>query len=123
MQGEIAMNNTMTRSAYVAAALLLSITTVSAAEMLTNKDGMTLYVFDKDKDGISTCYGDCAVKWPAYMGKDGDKLEEGWTLAKRTDGTMQLAVDGKPTYLFLDDIKKGDKAGDGVGGVWHIIER
>jgi len=123
MQGEIAMNNTMTRSAYVFAALLLSITTASAAEMLTNKDGMTLYVFDKDKAGVSSCYDDCAVKWPANVGIEGDALTEGWTLAKRTDGTMQLAVDGKPTYLFLDDIKKGDKAGDGVGGVWHIIER
>ena len=115
------MNNTMTRSAYVAAALLLSITAASAAEMLTNKDGMTLYVFDKDTAGVSSCYDDCAVKWPANVGKEGDALTEGWTLAKRTDGTMQLAFEGKPTYLFQGDVKKGDMAGDGVGGVWHII--
>lgn len=117
------MNNTMTRSAYAGAALLLSITTASAAEMLTNKDGMTLYVFDKDKAGVSSCYDDCAVKWPPNLGKEGDALADGWTLVKRTDGTMQLALDGKPTYLFQGDAKKGDMAGDGLGGVWHIIMR
>ena len=84
------MNNTMTRSACVGAALLLSITAASAAEMLTSKEG--------------------------------DALTEGWTMAKRTDGTMQLAFDGKPTYLFEGDAKKGDITGDGVGGVWHIIK-
>ena len=114
------MKNTMTRNAYVFAALLLSITTAHAADMLTDKDGMTLYTFDKDKDGISACYNECLVEWPAYMGKEGDTME-GLTLVKRTDGAMQWANDGKPLYFFKDDKKKGDMAGDGHDGVWHVI--
>ena len=102
------MTNTMTRSAYVAAALLLSVTAASAAEMLT------------DKDGISACYNECLVEWPAYMGKEGDTVE-GLTLVKRTDGAMQWANDGKPLYFFKDDKNKGDMAGDGHDGVWHVI--
>jgi predicted lipoprotein with Yx(FWY)xxD motif len=94
----------------------------SAAGMVTAKDGMTLYTFDKDKDGVSACYDDCAVKWPPYLGEAGAKMEEGWTMVKRTDGKMQWAYDGKPVYMFQGDKAKGDMAGDGMGGVWHVIK-
>ncbi len=116
------MKTTMTRYALVFAALMLTACGARAADMLTAKDGMTLYIFDKDKDGMSSCYGECAVEWPAYLGKEGDTMLEGWTLVKRTDGTMQWAHDGKPVYFFKDDKKKGDIAGDGHDGVWHIVK-
>lgn len=92
-----------------------------AAGMLTDAKGMTLYSFDKDTGGVSACYGDCATKWPPYLGKAGDAMTEGWTLVDRTDGTKQWAYDGKPMYFFAGDKAKGDHAGDGLGGVWHII--
>ncbi len=116
------MKITMTRYALVFATLLLSACGARAAGTLTSPDGMTLYIFDQDKDGMSSCYGDCAVAWPPYLGKEGDKMEEGWTLVKRTDGTMQWAYDGKPVYFYKDDKKKGDMTGDGKGGVWHVAE-
>ena len=115
------MSSTMTRSALALTSVLLFGTSAQAAGMLTAKNGMTLYVFDKDKGSVSSCYDACAAKWPAYVGKADDKLTEGWTLTKRTDGAMQWAYDKKPVYFFKADVKKGDKAGDGVGGVWHII--
>ena len=115
------MNVNLNRAAGACAALLLSIVAANAATMLTAKDGMTIYSFDKDVGGVSACYDACAAMWPAYTGKEGDALTEGWTLVKRTDGTMQWAYDGKPMYFFADDKKAGDKAGDGMGGVWHVI--
>ena len=90
--------------------------------MLTDANGMTLYSFDKDKGSVSDCYGDCAAKWPPYLGKAADKMTEGWTLVDRTDGSKQWAYDGKPMYYFAGDKKKGDAAGDGLGGVWHVIK-
>ncbi|MFP3589895.1 hypothetical protein SCB29_40770, partial [Paraburkholderia sp. SIMBA_055] len=36
----------------------------ATGEVLTNAEGMTLYVFDKDTKGTSNCYDDCAKKWP-----------------------------------------------------------
>ena len=43
--------------------------------VLTNSDGMTLYVFDKDAAGAgkSACNGDCAVNWPPLMAAAGDQ--------------------------------------------------
>lgn len=116
------MTKMMMRSAALIAALLVSAVAAQAAGLVTAKNGMTLYVFDKDTGGISSCYDDCAKMWPAYLGKAADKLTEGWTLVKRTDGMMQWAYDSKPVYFFKDDKKKGDMAGDGMGGVWHVIK-
>jgi len=96
-------------------------TAAQAAGMVTDKNGMTLYIFDKDTGGVSACYDECAVNWPPYLGKADDKLTEGWTLAKRTDGALQWAYDGKPMYYFIGDKAKGDLNGDKKGGVWHVI--
>lgn len=93
----------------------------SAATVLTAQNGMTIYVFDKDVGGKPTCYGDCAAKWPPYVAKASEKMGEGWASVKRTDGKLQWTYDGKPVYFFASDKKKGDKTGDGIGGVWHII--
>jgi predicted lipoprotein with Yx(FWY)xxD motif len=113
---------TITRTAFALSTFLISAIGAHAAEMVTAKNGMTLYIFDKDKGGVSACYDDCAKNWPPYLGTADDKLTEGWTLVKRTDNTMQWAYDGKPVYFFMADKVKGDAAGDGKGGVWHVIK-
>ena len=115
------MTKTMMRGASVLAAAFLLAGATHAAGMLTAKNGMTLYVFDKDTGAMSSCYDDCAKHWPPYLGKEGDAMMKNWTLVKRKDGAMQWAYDGKPLYFYADDKKKGDKAGDGKGGVWHIV--
>lgn len=104
------------------AALLLAAGSVSAAGMLTAKNGMTLYVFDKDTGADSTCYADCAAKWPPYLGKNGAKMAKDWTMTKRKDGKLQWAYDGHPLYFFAGDKKKGDATGDGLGGIWHVVK-
>jgi predicted lipoprotein with Yx(FWY)xxD motif len=110
-------------AAVLSAALVLgSGIAAQAAGMLADAKGMTLYVFDKDAGGVSDCYGDCAVKWPPYLGKANAKMAEGWTLVDRTDGTKQWAYDGKPVYYFAGDKAKGDAKGDGMGGKWHVIK-
>lgn len=35
---------------------------------------------------------------------------------------MQWAYEGKPLYLYGDDKKKGDMAGEGKGGAWHTVK-
>ena len=102
-------------------AALCIATAASAAGMLTDPKGMTLYVFDKDKGKVSSCYGDCAKHWPPYLSKKGEKMGEGWGTTKRKDGSQQWTYDGHPVYYFASDKKAGDKTGDGVGGVWHIV--
>ena len=91
------------------------------AKMLTAQNGMTLYIFDKDASGVSSCYDDCAKKWPPYLAKGGEKMGEGWATVKRKDGSNQWTYDKKPLYFYADDKKMGDKAGDGLFNVWHVV--
>lgn len=90
-------------------------------EILTDANGMTLYIFDKDTPGVSNCYEGCAAKWPPLLAAAGAMAEGDFTLVARTDGTMQWAHDGWPLYYWVDDLAPGDTTGDGVGGVWHVI--
>jgi len=109
--------------AFVGTACLLAVPALPshAAGMLTGANGMTLYVFDKDTGGMPTCYDACATNWPPYLGKAGETMKPGWKLVPRKDGAMQWSYDGKPLYFFAGDKKKGDKAGDGRGGIWHVV--
>ncbi|MGV8853113.1 MAG: hypothetical protein ACOH2L_00565 [Devosia sp.] len=98
---------------------------VKSAEMgghmaLTDANGMTLYVFDKDSAGVSNCYDKCAANWPPLMAEAGAKAEGDFSVVARTDGTAMWAYKGAPLYYWANDTKPGDMTGDGVGGVWHL---
>src|SRR4051812_44096252 len=41
-------------------------TSATLGRYLTNKNGLTLYMFANDADGASTCTGDCEKIWPAF---------------------------------------------------------
>lgn len=88
---------------------------------LTDENGMTLYTFDNDSAGTSTCYDGCDGSWPPYLATSGASVD-GLTTIERRDGTMQFAKDGAPLYLWVGDSEPGDTTGDGVGGVWHIAK-
>lgn len=91
--------------------------------MLVNSAGMTLYTFDKDAagSGKSTCNGPCAVNWPPLRATDADRAAGDWSIVVRDDGSKQWAYKGKPVYLWIKDQKPGDKTGDGVNKVWHVV--
>ena len=90
--------------------------------VLTDADGMTLYIFDRDTngDGKSACNDDCAAKWPPLYADDGAAAEGDFTLVTRDDGTTMWAYKGWPLYYWFEDMAPGDIKGDGVGGVWHL---
>ncbi len=115
------MNATTLRAALAVLAVCGATHAASAEEMLADANGMTLYTFDADTGGTPTCYDDCATKWPPYLAKEGDAMKEDWAMVDRTDGTKQWAYDGKPLYYYAGDMAKGDMAGDGMGGKWHVI--
>ncbi|MGL5671593.1 hypothetical protein JV213_06725 [Plesiomonas shigelloides] len=89
--------------------------------MMVSATGMTLYTFDKDKPGASTCVDACAAIWPPYLAATGSKPVGDFTLVARGDGTYQWAYKGKPLYLYAQDKAKGDKSGDKIKEVWHIV--
>jgi predicted lipoprotein with Yx(FWY)xxD motif len=91
--------------------------------LLTGPNGMTLYTFDNDaaNSGKSVCNGPCATNWPPLMA--GNAAPGGdYSVVTRDDGGKQLAYKGKPLYYWIKDTKPGDKTGDGVNGVWHVVK-
>ncbi len=103
----------------VLAATGLKEVTVGSTKVLADAKGMTLYTFDKDKDGVSACYDDCAKKWPPAAAPDGAKAEGDYGVTERKDKTYQWTYKKMPLYTYYEDQKSGDMKGDGVGGVWH----
>ncbi|WP_212655871.1 hypothetical protein [Marinomonas sp. CT5] len=97
--------------------------TAYAANLLTDKSGMTLYTFDKDSEDKSNCYDVCAAKWPPFIANKNAKGKQGFGVIDREDGTKQWTYKGQPLYTWSGDKKKGDTKGDGLGGVWHIATK
>lgn len=90
--------------------------------VMADGNGMSVYVFDKDKPNESVCYDDCANNWPPLMAKDGAEAEGDFTLTERTGGGYQWAYKTKPLYYWVGDSEPGDTTGDGVGDVWHVVK-
>lgn len=92
--------------------------------MLTDSDGMTLYIFDKDVtgNGKSVCNDACAKNWPPLLAKTGGAANGEYSLVTRDDGATQWAFKGEPLYLWIKDKKPGDMTGDGVNDVWHVVK-
>ena len=94
-------------------------------EILTDAEGMTIYFFANDTEGVSNCSGDCLENWPIVpvdgepTGDDAVTAELGTIEA--ADGSTQLTVNGFPAYYFAGDSEAGDTNGQGVGGVWWVF--
>lgn len=114
--------------AALAAALLLASgsalaqTLKKADGVLVDASGMTVYTFDKDKagSGKSACNGPCATMWPPVP-VTGDRVAAPYSVVTRDDGGKQLAYKGKPLYLYAEDSKPGDRKGDKMKDVWHVV--
>jgi len=92
--------------------------------VMVGPNGMTLYTFDKDTagSGKSVCVDKCAVNWPPFMAAAGASASGDWSIVTRADGSNQWAYKGSPLYYWVKDQKAGDKTGDGVGKVWHVVK-
>ena len=97
--------------------------------VLATSSGRTLYLFMKDKNGKSSCYGQCAGYWPPLMKKG--KLSAGAGVkagllgtTKRKNGKLQVTYKGHPLYLFSLDHGSGQVAGQRqnfFGGKWFAV--
>ena len=102
-------------------------------QMLADGTGRTLYLFDGDRDGQSTCYGECAQVWQPFIanGEPGPKdinlnaLEDGQIdLVARRDGQQQVRYMNRPLYFYVGDKATADVTGVGkreFGGSWFAV--
>lgn len=91
-------------------------------DFLVGPSGMTLYVFDKDKPGVSNCTDSCTVLWPPYKMGSTSALPANVATLKRPDGSLQYTYKNMPLYYYVPDKKPGDVLGDGIGGTWHLVK-
>ncbi|HET9312236.1 MAG TPA: hypothetical protein VFP41_13555 [Actinomycetota bacterium] len=94
--------------------------------ILVDAEGISLYLFESDTGGSSTCYDDCAATWPPLVaeaptaGEGADEALLGTT--ERDDGEMQVTYDGHPLYYFASDQAPGDTKGQAIGDVWYVVD-
>ncbi len=108
-------------TAALAAAPVKTVKTAKG-EVLAGENGMTLYTFKNDKQGMSNCYDKCAANWPPLKAASDAKATGAYSVITRKDGTKQWAKDGMPLYYWIKDTKQGDATGDGVNGVWDVAK-
>lgn len=102
--------------------IYLTKTNPSKGSFLTDLRGRSLYIFDNDVKGVSTCYSACAAAWPFYTASSPATLPKNITFSKRTDKSLQYSYKGRPLYYFILDIRSGDVLGDGLEGIWHLAK-
>jgi predicted lipoprotein with Yx(FWY)xxD motif len=90
-------------AALFAAAAVQANPTVETNGILTNRDGRTLYTFDKDNANKSNCSGGCLAAWPAFTVANASLAGGDFSVVVRDDGTQQWAFQGKPLYFFSGD--------------------
>jgi predicted lipoprotein with Yx(FWY)xxD motif len=97
--------------------------------IIVTSSGRTLYLFEKDKHGKSSCSGACAKAWPPLLTKgkpkaSGSAKASKLGTTKRSDGTTQVTYGGHPVYTFIGDKKAGTAAGQGsdaFGAEWYAL--
>jgi predicted lipoprotein with Yx(FWY)xxD motif len=101
----------------------------SLGTVLTDRKGITVYLFEKDTGTTSTCYGQCATAWPPVLTSGSPLATAGARSSllgttKRTGGKIQVTYAGHPLYYFSASTKPGQVNGQGAnafGAHWDAV--
>ncbi len=95
---------------------------------LADKNGLTLYTYGNDAANVSNCTGACLQAWPAYgpgISASGTfnlpMLPVNVATIKGNDGMVQFTWKEMPLYYYSGDKAAGDTSGEGIGGVWYVV--
>ena len=97
--------------------------------ILVDGRGRSLYLFEKDGQGRSTCSGACAAYWPPLVTSSRPVAIQGLKSSllgsiRRADGSRQVTYAGHPLYFFSGDTARGQTAGEGLqdfGAGWYVL--
>ncbi|MGE3962065.1 MAG: hypothetical protein AB7F65_10320 [Dehalococcoidia bacterium] len=97
------------------------------APYLVGPEGLTLYIFTNDTEGVSNCADQCIANWPPLLVDEGveptasDDAPGELGVIEREDGLgRQVTYDGMPLYYWVGDTAPGQTTGHEVGGVWFV---
>ena len=113
------------------AAATIGLASVSGIDgkFLASSQGRTIYLWEADKSGMSTCSGACADTWPPVITTGspmaGSGVEQSLLgTTRRSDGTEQVTYNGHPLYYFAADTGAGMAKGQGskeFGADWYVV--
>jgi predicted lipoprotein with Yx(FWY)xxD motif len=112
-----------------ASRIVISTASTGLGTTLVDSRGHTLYLFEKDRNGRSTCSGQCATNWPPVIASGRPVAGPGVRASllgetKRADGRVQVTYNHHPLYFFSRDTKKGQANGENVdafGAEWYAV--
>ena len=108
---------------------LISVHKTGLGRVLADSRGHTLYLFEKDKNRMSSCNGACLSYWPAVRTAAKPRAGAGVRasllgVTRRADGRRQVTYAGHPLYTFVGDTKAGQATGEGLtdfGAAWDAV--
>jgi predicted lipoprotein with Yx(FWY)xxD motif len=132
----------------VAAAITVAATALAAGSSLTlnsnassmlgkpvvvNPQGRTLYHLSPETSKHLLCKSkECLSNWPPLTVKSakttlkaGSGVKGKLALLHRSNGTLQVTLNGLPLYRYSGDSAKDDVNGEGIesfGGTWHAVK-
>jgi predicted lipoprotein with Yx(FWY)xxD motif len=89
-------------------------------------DGMTVYVYTKDKPRETVCYDICAMNWPPLIVTHTPAMTATFPgrfgSVTRTDGAKQLTYNDLPLYRYIEDPPNSDQVnGQDVDHEWFVV--
>ena len=111
------------------AAARIGVASTGLGHVVVNGSGRTLYIFEKDSNGMSACNGACAAYWPPLVSNGKPVALAGVNQSlvgttKRADGSEQVTYNGWPVYTFIGDKQAGQTSGEGLtdfGASWDAL--
>jgi predicted lipoprotein with Yx(FWY)xxD motif len=108
---------------------VVSLKKTTLGAVLVDARGRTLYLFEKDRGGMSACNSACAQYWPALTSRAAPRAGTGvkQSLLRRTkqhNGSWQVTYAGDPLYTFVGDKRTGQTTGEGLtnfGTGWYVL--
>ena len=96
--------------------------------VVADRHGEALYLFDREQNGRSECYGACAKAWPPLL-TEGRPVAAGAKrklvgTTKRADGRLQVTYAGHPLYYYVSDSPGLILCHDveEFGGTWMVVK-
>jgi predicted lipoprotein with Yx(FWY)xxD motif len=97
--------------------------------VVADRRGEALYLFTKERNTRSRCYGECADAWPPALTKGDPVAGSGARTGllgttRRSDGNLQVTYAGHPLYYYAGDSPGNILCQDvfEFGGTWLVVK-
>jgi predicted lipoprotein with Yx(FWY)xxD motif len=107
---------------------LIALRKTTLGSVLVDARGRTLYLFEKDRSGMSACDAACLKYWPAVTSRATPRAGQGvqpsmLKIIRQHNGLRQVTA-GHPLYTFAGDKRAGQTSGEGLsnfGADWYAL--